>query len=121
MKELELDISKLHFTNIVKCPHEINRPALKTIKNCKPYLFKQIAIVQPTVVLLLGKTAANNLTNSISVVDDCGRVHKTYDMSTNSHVNWIVCPHPSYLMRLEHRSKNELLDKIRVSLAEVMP
>ncbi len=59
--------------NVVKCRPPNNRvPLLSEIEACKPYLYAQIAIIQPKVICTLGNTPLNTL---ISPNLTIGRVH----------------------------------------------
>ncbi len=59
--------------NVVKCRPPNNRvPLLSEIEACKPYLFAQIAIIQPKVICTLGNTPLNTL---IAPNLSIGRVH----------------------------------------------
>jgi DNA polymerase len=52
----------VYICNILKCRPPGNRkPASGEVEQCLPYLQKQIALVQPVVILCLGLTAAENL------------------------------------------------------------
>jgi DNA polymerase len=52
----------VYICNILKCRPPGNRkPAAEEVQQCLPYLQKQIALVQPAVILCLGLTAAENL------------------------------------------------------------
>lgn len=59
--------------NVVKCRPPDNRvPLLSEIEACKPYLYAQIAIIQPKVICTLGNTPLNTL---IAPNLTIGRVH----------------------------------------------
>jgi DNA polymerase len=59
--------------NVVKCRPPNNRvPLLSEIEACKPYLYAQIAIIQPKVICTLGNTPLNTL---IAPNLTIGRVH----------------------------------------------
>ncbi len=52
----------VYITNIVKCrPPENRVPTTGEVKTCLPYLEKQILIVNPEKILILGRTAARYL------------------------------------------------------------
>ncbi len=62
---LELDRSKVYIANIVKCRPPNNRvPTIEEAESCKPYLLKQIEIINPKILVCLGKTAFMYLLNS---------------------------------------------------------
>ena len=59
LKEVGLDPRQLYFTNVVHCRPPANRtPTRKEVKVCAPlYLQKELDIVKPKVILLLGNTS----------------------------------------------------------------
>lgn len=58
LKRVGLDRSQIYITNVVKCrPPENRTPEKEEIKACENYLQKEIEIVQPTYLLLLGNPA----------------------------------------------------------------
>ncbi|WP_345980939.1 uracil-DNA glycosylase [Sulfurimonas sp. HSL3-2] len=57
---LELSIDDVFLTHAVKCkPLGSNKPSESELNSCKPYLYKQIEIVQPKVIVTLGEEAYN--------------------------------------------------------------
>ena len=90
-----------YIANIVKCrPTDANGkdrpPTAEEADACMPYLQRQIALIQPTVIVALGKTAALSLlkrdpTTPVSVLR--GTVHRYADLPL------IVTYHPAYLLR----------------------
>lgn len=82
-------------TNIVKCRPPNNRvPLPEEQKMCLPYLYKQIEIINPKIIILLGATALNGL------IDPNLRITKVRGIW----INWygrLVMPtfHPAALLR----------------------
>lgn len=57
---LELSIDDVFLTHAVKCkPLGSNKPSESEFNSCKPYLYKQIEIIQPKVIVTLGEEAYN--------------------------------------------------------------
>ena len=81
--------------NILKCRPPNNRDPLPEEREvCKPYLYKQIDLVQPRIILLLGKVAANVLlNNNDSLMKMRGSVHEINGVKT------MVTYHPAALLR----------------------
>lgn len=95
IKSMDLDRNDVFILNIVKCRPPGNRkPYDEESEKCKPYLKRQLQILQPKVIVALGGTAVENL---------CGKGLGI----TKRHGNWEeyegveVMPtfHPSYLLR----------------------
>jgi uracil-DNA glycosylase family 4 len=62
---LELTREDVYITNIVKCRPPNNRvPTIEEALKCKPYLTKQIDIINPDILVCLGKTAFMYLMDS---------------------------------------------------------
>jgi uracil-DNA glycosylase len=81
--------------NIVKCrPPQNRNPQADEIEACRPWLSKQLEIIRPSIILLLGKVAANTiLDNKQSMGSMRGRIIQWngYDV--------IVTYHPAALLR----------------------
>lgn len=90
-----------YIANIVKCrPTDENGrdrpPAADEVAACMPYLQRQIELIQPTVLVALGKTAALSLLGldpSTPVSKLRGSVHRYAERPL------IVTYHPAYLLR----------------------
>ena len=81
--------------NILKCRPPDNRdPKPPEAAACRNYLERQIALVQPKIILAVGKIAAQNLLGSDEPVGRMrGRAHEI------NGVPLIVTYHPAYLLR----------------------
>lgn len=56
---------EVYIANIIKCrPPENRRPEADEVEQCEPYLYKQIELIQPKLILALGLTAVNTLLKS---------------------------------------------------------
>jgi uracil-DNA glycosylase family 4 len=90
-----------YIANIVKCrptdPSKKDRPPVaEEADACMPYLERQIALINPTVIVALGKTAALALLKldpATPVGKLRGTVHRYADLPL------IVTYHPAYLLR----------------------
>jgi uracil-DNA glycosylase family 4 len=95
----------VYITNIVKCRPPNNRePDREEIDECKAYLFEQMAMIQPRVIVTLGNVPTHFFIPSKSGVTSLrGTFHPFEDI--------LVMPtfHPSYLVRNE---ANRLLKKM---------
>jgi uracil-DNA glycosylase family 4 len=97
-----------YIANIVKCrPTDAAKkdrpPAAEEVGACMPYLARQIALINPTVIIALGKTAALSLLQldpATPVGKLRGTVHRYAELPV------IVTYHPAYLLRnLKDKSK----------------
>jgi uracil-DNA glycosylase len=94
-KGLGLARADVYITNVLKCQTPANRdPLPDEISNCSPYLQRQIEIISPEFLCLLGRVAAQTLLEtSLGVGRLRGKWHRYRGIST------IVTYHPSYLLR----------------------
>lgn len=92
----------VYITNVLKSHPSGNRnPEPDEIAACRPYLQTQIALIQPKLVLALGRVAAQSLLDTDEAIARLrGRVH------TFQQVPLVVTYHPAYLLR-------NLPDKVR--------
>lgn len=103
---LELDISNIYFTHMVKCkPLNANLPSLSEWNSCKQYLFSQIDFIKPKVIVILGEMAYNFFTNEDGNFESVrGHIidYKDYKL--------IPIYHPQYLLRNPEKKKTTLKD-----------
>ncbi len=85
----------VYIANIVKCRPPGNRnPQDAEAAQCRPYLLRQITLIQPRLIVALGKVAAQNLlATDASIASLRGRLHEF------SGIPLIVTYHPAYLLR----------------------
>jgi len=86
---------KVYIANIVKCRPPGNRnPEPIEAHTCQPYLRRQIELIQPRLIIALGKVAAVNLLGrEASIAALRGSVHHYGEIPL------IVTYHPAYLLR----------------------
>lgn len=87
----------VYITNIVKCRPPNNRdPAPDEAMACSGYLERQIALINPKLILAVGKVAAHNLLGSEEPVSRMrGKVWHWRDTD----LPIVVTYHPAYLLR----------------------
>jgi len=93
---------QVFIANTLKCRPPRNRnPEPAELAQCEPYLNRQIALVQPRIILAMGRFAVQSLLRSNEPIGKLrGRVHEYQG------VPLIVTYHPAYLLR-------NLVDKAR--------
>jgi DNA polymerase len=58
LEKLGLDRAEVFITNVVKCrPPDNRNPKAPEMENCEPYLERQLALIRPDLVVLLGRVA----------------------------------------------------------------
>lgn len=107
---IELRREDVFICNVVKCrPPQNRKPLPEEIEACLPYLRRQLAILQPKVILALGATAAETL---LGVKKSLGalrlKVHR-YDG-----IPLVVTYHPAALLR-NPNWKKPTWDDVRIA------
>lgn len=101
--------------NINRCrPPENRKPEPIETAACRPFLMREIAVVKPKVIVVLGATAAHNLLQVKTPITKMrGEFHDYFGVK--------VMPtfHPAYLLRDPHKKKDvwEDMKKVRDFLA----
>jgi DNA polymerase len=92
--------------NILKCRPPNNRdPKPSEAAECRSYLERQIALVQPRIILAVGKIAAQNLLGCDDPVGQMrGRRHEI------NGIPMVVTYHPAYLLRSPSQKRKSWLD-----------
>jgi len=87
--------TQVFIANTLKCRPPRNRnPGPEELAQCEPYLQRQIALVQPRVILAMGKFAVKALLGSDEAIGRLrGRVHRFQGIPV------VVSYHPAYLLR----------------------
>ena len=83
--------------NILKCRPPANRdPSADEISRCQPYLQQQIELIQPKLILAVGRVAAHGLLQTTTQV---GLLRGTVHSYGEKAIPLIVTYHPAYLLR----------------------
>jgi DNA polymerase len=95
IEAIGLTRQQVYIANVIKCRPPANRnPEPDEVASCEPFLFEQIATVQPKVVVALGKFAAQSLLRSTEPITRLrGRVFQFRGASL------VPTFHPAYLLR----------------------
>ena len=92
---LGLKREQVYIANILKCRPPNNRdPKPEEAELCRPYLERQIALIKPSIILAVGRIAAQNLLHTdVTIGRLRGTVHKLGATPV------VVTYHPAYLLR----------------------
>jgi uracil-DNA glycosylase len=87
----------VHVTHVVKCrPAADREPRPEEVHECRPYLERQIALVEPRLILAVGRIAAQNLLGVDTPLAALrGRIHRLAPIG----LPVVVTYHPAYLLR----------------------
>ena len=85
--------------NVLKCRPPGNRnPLPEEVARCEPFLARQVALLQPRLVVALGRFAAQSLLRTdASIASLRGRIHRV--RIGESELPLVVTYHPAYLLR----------------------
>ncbi len=111
-----LDRHKAYIANIAKCRPPQNRdPAPEEIEKCLPYLQRQVELIQPKLILVVGRIAAQTLLKTDTPVGKLrGQIH-TYP---DTDIPMIVTYHPAYLLR-RPSEKRKSWDDLKLALTAI--
>jgi len=120
IQSMGLQRSDVYILNICKCrPPENRKPMPAEMKACAPFLWAQLGIIQPKVIVALGNTALGGLTGSDKgIMKRCGEWETT---TISSQVYKLMpCYHPSALLRNPYWKKPAwfALEKVTKELAK---
>jgi DNA polymerase len=95
LRAMRLTREEIFLTNILKCRPPSNRdPHVDEIKHCRDYLQRQITLIQPKIIIAVGRIAAQTLLETHEKIGKLrGEVHFFQDTPL------IAIYHPSYLLR----------------------
>lgn len=94
IKAMGLSREQVYLTNVVKCRAPEDRsPSAQEVKECSPFLLKQLSVIKPEVIVTLGPFAAQTLLQSKETMDGLRGKWQTFQ-------NIAVMPtyHPAYLL-----------------------
>lgn len=116
IEAIGLGREQVYIANVIKCRPPGNRnPEPDEVASCEPFLFRQIDVIQPKVVVPLGKFAAQCL---LKTTDPITRLRgKTFEYRGST---LIPTFHPAYLLRNPSAKREvwEDMKKVRAILQD---
>ena len=108
-KGLQIPRSDVYIANVIKCrPPQNRNPEPDEVETCEPFLFQQIDIIRPKVIVALGKFGAQTLLRTLDPISRLrGRVYQ-YRGAT-----LVPTFHPAYLLR-NPASKREVWEDMKL-------
>lgn len=104
------------FLEAIKC-FPLNRKSLNNCsKHCKPFLYKQLEILNPNIIILLGDTATRLFSqekyNNFNEV-----VGKVYEVNINGKIMKVIpIYHPSPISPKSYEGNIEIFEMLKVQL-----
>ncbi len=97
LQAIGLTRDQVYIANILKCRPPNNRdPQAIEVATCTPFLEQQIALIQPTLLLAVGRIAAHFLLNTTSSLQSLRNKMHAYGARQTP---LIITYHPAYLLR----------------------
>jgi uracil-DNA glycosylase family 4 len=96
LSRTEADAARqVYIANVIKCRPPGNRnPLPEEVAQCEPYLVRQVQLVQPKVILAMGRFAVQSILRSSEPIGKLrGKVHEYQGVPV------VVTYHPAYLLR----------------------
>jgi DNA polymerase len=117
IEAIGLSRADVYIANVIKCRPPGNRnPEPDEVGTCEPFLFEQIDLIRPRVIVALGTFAAHALLKTDAPISRLrGRVH---DFRGGSQL--IPTFHPAFLLRSPDRKRDvwDDMKKVRALLAD---
>lgn len=124
-----LTLKDLYIAAAARCVPPNNKPTLEELNNCQPYLQREIQILQPKVIVCLGRIAFDRIVKMFSrsitlTLSQKGRgdsrwtfahgaVYAIPDSSFNTHPSYLLCSyHPSQQNTLTGKLTVQMFDNI---------
>jgi uracil-DNA glycosylase len=115
IEAINLRREDVYIANVIKCrPPENRNPEPDEVETCEPFLFQQIDVIKPTVIVALGTFAARALLRTQDPISRLrGRVYEFRGAKL------IPTFHPAFLLRSPDRKRDvwEDMKKVRALLA----
>jgi len=97
LRAIGLAREQVYIANMLKCRPPNNRdPAAGEMAECSPYLDRQVELVRPKILLVVGRIAAQNL---LQTTVPLGRLRLSVHAYGPAKVPVVVTYHPAYLLR----------------------
>ncbi|MCU0249053.1 MAG: uracil-DNA glycosylase [Vicinamibacterales bacterium] len=114
IEAIDLAREDVYIANVIKCrPPENRNPEPDEVGSCEPFLFRQVQVVRPRVIVALGTFAAQTLLRTNDPISRLrGKVFQFGD------ARLIPTFHPAYLLRSPDRKREvwEDMKKVRALL-----
>jgi len=117
LRAIGLAREEVFITNILKCRPPNNRdPNPEEVNACKAYLGRQIELLEPKIILALGRIAAQSLLQTSTPIGKMrGRLYhlEIYNIPT------VVTYHPAYLLR-RPKEKRKVWEDLKFARQQVI-
>lgn len=95
MRAIGLNRQDVYIANVLKCRPPNNRdPHVEEVRACHGFLQKQIELIQPRLIVAVGRIAAQNLLQTTQSLSRLRRIVHDYHG-----IPLVTVPHPAFLLR----------------------
>lgn len=110
LKSIGIEREQIYIANILKCRPPQNRdPNPIEVATCTPYLLQQIDLLQPKIIVAVGRIAAHFLLNTDETMAKLrGHEFRYHDIPL------LVTYHPAYLLRAPREKRKSWDDMLRL-------
>ncbi len=121
-----LTLTEVYIAPVCRCAPPDNKPTAEEISNCQPYLKTELRLIQPKVIVVLGRIAFDSILRLFSIRKSGWKfAHGAIFPLPNSefcHLNsFLVCSyHPSQQNTLTGRLTSAMFDQIWQKARELM-
>jgi len=110
IKAMKLTRDDVYIANVIKCrPPENRNPEPDELDACRPFIKRQIELIQPKVIVTLGKFALQSLTGRAHAISGARGQWTEYDG-----IKVMPTYHPAYLLRTPSAKKDVWQDMKKV-------
>lgn len=113
LKTIGYQREQVFIANVLKCRPPKNRdPQPAEVSACTPFLERQVALLQPNLILAVGRHAAHYLLNTNQSL---ARLRRHIHKFRNTNIPLIISYHPAYLLRNPQEKPKAYLDLLMVA------
>ncbi|MGV6818254.1 MAG: uracil-DNA glycosylase [Thiotrichales bacterium] len=118
LRAIGLERERVYIANVIKCRPPGNRdPHADEINACLLYLHRQVELLQPRMILVVGRVAAQTL---LETSDPVGRLRDEVHHYPGSQIPLVVTYHPAYLLRRPSEKSKSWAD-LKLALSHYEP
>ncbi len=108
LRAMDRERSAVFIANVIKCRPPQNRdPSVQEIASCMPFLQRQIALINPRLILVVGRIAAHSL---LQVDTPIGKLRGKVHQYGERRIPLVVTYHPAYLLRSPDQKRHSWAD-----------
>ena len=117
LRAIGLAREEVYITNVLKCRLPNNRePKKAELQSCPPYLQRQIELIQPKIILLLGRVAAQTVLQSDQPM---AKLRAKVLHHPDFNIPMVASYHPAYLLRAP-REKRKAWEDLQLARQQII-